>query len=161
MPLKISIRQLEKEDQTLVGELPAAELDLMLEMGVMEATKPLRYRLQAQHLELAVLVQGSLRLEIECDCVRCLKRFKHRIELSDWACHLPLVGEEQVLTVEDSVDLTPFLREDILLSLPQHPLCKMGCRGIKTAAAEKPSAGQPGGTPSAWTTLDKLNIEKE
>ncbi len=163
MPLKVNVRQLEKGDQTLAGELPVAELELMLDPEVMRAPKPLRYRLQAQSMEPAILVQGSLRLDLECDCVRCLKRFTHRIEIPDWACHFTLEGEEKVATVDDSVDLTPFLREDILLSLPQHPLCKPGCRGMKPAAAAagKPAGGQLVGTPSVWTTLDKLKLKKK
>lgn len=158
MPLTINVRQLEDGDQTLAGELPVAELELLLDPEVMCATKPLRYRLEAQSIEPALLVQGSLRLDLECDCVRCLKRFTYRIEIPDWACHLTLEGEDKVATVGDFVDLTPFLREDILLSLPQHPLCKLGCRGMKSAVA---AAGKPGGTPSAWTTLDKLKIKKD
>jgi uncharacterized protein len=160
MPLKINVRQLEKAEQTLRGQLPAQEMDLMLDAEVIRAPGSLHYRLQAQHLEHAVLVQGSLRLDLECDCVRCLKRFTRRVDLPEWTCHLPLTGEDKVTTVDDSVDLTPLLREDILLSLPQHPLCKPGCRGMKSASAMggKKPADQPS---AAWAALDKLKIEKE
>ncbi len=175
MPLKVSIRQLEKGDQTLVGELPTADLELMLDPTVMREAKPLRYRLQVQILNDAVLVQGSLRLDLECDCVRCLKRFTNRIELDEWACHVPLtveesdeeleeLGEKPVAIVDDFVDLTPFLREDILLTLLQHPLCKPECRGMKSGpavAGKKSAAGQPDGLPSTWAALDKLKIKKD
>ncbi len=31
----------------------------------------------------------------------------------------------------DCVDLTPWVREDILLGFPQHPLCRPDCGGLK------------------------------
>ena len=175
MPLKVSLRQLEKGEQTLAGELPVEDLDLMLDAEVMRSAKPLRYELEAQILNDAVLVRGSLRLDLECDCVRCLKRFINRIELGDWACLIPLVneesdeeleelGEKPVVIVDDSVDLTPFLREDILLTLLQHPLCEPECRGMKSApaaAGKKPAAEQPDEASPAWAALDKLKIRKE
>ena len=39
----------------------------------------------------------------------------------------------QVAIENDCVDLTPFVREDILLEFPQHPLCKPDCGGLKTS----------------------------
>jgi uncharacterized metal-binding protein YceD (DUF177 family) len=58
------------------------------------------------------------------------------------------------------VDLTPFLREDILLELPQHPLCKPDCSGLKKPKAGKSKKNSPGATAdsSAWSELDKLKF---
>ena len=80
---------------------------------------------------------GSLTLTLDCECVRCLKTFEHELKLTDWALHLPLEGEEKVPVENDCVDLTPFVREDILLEFPQHPLCKPDCRGLKTKASRQ------------------------
>ena len=79
--------------------------------------------------------------------LRCLKEYPHRLVLENWTRHLPLEGEERAPIVNDCVDLTPFLREDILLEFPQHPLCEAECRGlpkINTGKAEK--TGDPGST---------------
>jgi uncharacterized metal-binding protein YceD (DUF177 family) len=99
-------------------------------------------------------------LPLACQCVRCLKAFEYKLELPDWACHIPLLGEEKAPIVSDCVDLTPFLREDILLELPQHPLCKPDCGGLKKPKAGKSKKTSPGVTPdaSAWSELDKLKF---
>ena len=49
---------------------------------------------KCRQMEDGLLVQGRLRLLLDCQCVRCLKPFQYRLELDDWTCHLPLEGEE-------------------------------------------------------------------
>ncbi len=160
MPLLVNLRHLEKRDLGLNGEMPVADLDIDTRDEMVRLVKPLRHRLVVQKLEDALLVRGKLVLPLACECVRCLKPFEHRLELADWACHIPLAGEEKALIVGDSVDLTPFLREDILLELPQHPLCKPDCGGLKKPKVGKSKKNGPGVTPdaSAWSELDKLKF---
>jgi len=160
MPLLVNLRHLEKRDLVLNGELPVADLDIDSRDEMVQLVKPLRYRLVAQKLEDALLVRGKLVVPLACECVRCLKAFEHRLELADWACHIPLAGEEKAPIVGDCVDLTPFLREDILLELPQHPLCKPNCGGLKKTKVGKSKKNSLGVTPdsSAWSELDKLKF---
>lgn len=161
MPLTLSLRQLQTESLELSGELPVAELGLEPLDPALHLTHPLEYELTATLMEDAVLVQGSLRLPLECECVRCLKRFDFELELPDFAVHLPLTGEDAVPGVDDCVDLTPFLREDILLTLPQHPLCKPDCRGLSQLAAGGASGqtSQTNAGASAWAALNKLKLK--
>ena len=82
---------------------------------------------------------------LACQCVRCLTSFRLPLELNGWTCHLPLQGEDRVKVLNDCVDLTPYVREDILLEIPQHPLCDPECRGLpKTWRGQPASAGSPG-----------------
>ncbi len=106
----------------------------------------------------AILVTGSLALPLECECARCLKKFKTELKLAGWAAHLPLEGEDKVAVENDCVDLTPFVREDILLDFPQHPLCRPDCAGLKNKAARKAEAVEK---PAAdvWAKLDKLKLK--
>jgi uncharacterized metal-binding protein YceD (DUF177 family) len=55
--------------------------------------------------------------------------------------------------------LTPYLREDILLALPQHPLCEPECGGLKLPARAKDPEKTAGNTASAWDALDKLKLK--
>lgn len=162
MPLLLNLRQLQTEPLELSGELPVAELDLGREDIVLHLTHPLAYELSVTNLEDAVLVQGELRLPLDCECVRCLTRFPLEVELPDFALHLPLSGEEAVPVADDCVDLTPFLREDILLTLPQHPLCKPDCRGLSQLAAGGASGqtSQTNAGASAWAALNKLKLKE-
>jgi uncharacterized protein len=162
MALKLNLRHLEEHNVRLEGELPAEELDLDIRDETIQTRKPLRYGLEAQKMEQGLLVQGRLELPLECHCVRCLKRFEYVLEILSWTCHLPLEGEEKAAVLNDCVDLTPYVREDILLEFPQHPLCKAECGGLpKKSVGKKNKTGssndlKPDG--SAWSELNKLKF---
>jgi uncharacterized metal-binding protein YceD (DUF177 family) len=162
MPLLVNLRHLEEHELNLKGELPVAELDLQLKDDMCRAEKPLRYDLQIQEIENELLVQGEVSLALQCECVRCLKKFEHTLELPNWTRLLPLEGEEKTPVDNDCVDLTPFLREDILLEFPQHPLCETDCRGLPVKEGKAKKATKPGVSvqePSAWSELDKLKLK--
>jgi uncharacterized protein len=162
MSLTVNLRHLEKRDLTLRGEIPVAELDLEQVDDLIRARQPLKHDLQVQLLEDGLLVQGQLELIIECDCVRCLKKFEYRVALPQWSCHLALEGEEHVKVSHDSVDLTPYLREDIVLAFPRYPLCDTACRGLPQAPPHSsPEAGgalQTEANVSVWAELSKLKL---
>jgi uncharacterized metal-binding protein YceD (DUF177 family) len=163
MPLTVNLRHLENRNLQLCGELPLAELALDLRDDLIRATQPLHYDLEIELLDDALLVQGLLRLTLECECVRCLKAFEFELELDPWTLHLPfepLEGEEATTIKNDCVDLTPLVREDILLGFPQHPLCRPDCGGLKQANAGKArkTAGQDESKPAAWAELNKLKL---
>ncbi len=162
MALNINIHQLESGGFEVRGELSAVETELdtgdeMIRPGVVS------YDLEVQKLEDGLLAQGSLGIDLECECVRCLKKFNRRLELRGWACHVPLEGEDRAVVANDCVDLTPYLREDILLELPQHPLCRQDCPGLAVKPPEQPGSTEGTGrserTSPAWSELNKLKFE--
>jgi uncharacterized protein len=162
MPLLVNLRHLEAHDLRLKGKLPVAELDLDTRDEVIQVNQPLDYDLEVQKVEDGVLVQGTLRLTLQCECVRCLKSFEQPLNLGSWAALLALQGEDAVAIVSDCVDLTPQVREDILLELPQHPLCDPECQGLPkpgwgdAGAASKGGQSEP--SSSAWSELNKLKF---
>jgi uncharacterized protein len=162
MQLNVNLRHLEENTVRLEGNLPVEHLDLDLRDELIEARTPLAYDLEVQMLEHNLLVQGNLSLVLDCQCARCLKPFKTTLQLNDWACHLPLEGEDAVVVNNDFVDLTPYIREDILLEFPQHPLCDAECRGLPKSLlgkGNKPCAASPEVGSSAWAELNKLKLE--
>ena len=160
MPLTVNLRQLDDRNLELRGELSLAELDFDVNDEMIRATRPLRYDLEVEKLDDSLLVRGSLRLPLECRCVRCLKDFEFALALDAWTQYLPLAGEDAVPVKNDSVDLTPWVREDILLEFPQHPLCKPDCVGLKKASVGKApeTAGRDESMPSTWAELNKLKL---
>ncbi|MGA2247972.1 MAG: YceD family protein [Verrucomicrobiota bacterium] len=156
--LKVNLLHLEEHGIHLQEELPVSELDLGLNDELIRVEKPLRCDLSVELLHRAVLVTGTLELPLECECARCLKKFTTTLKLSGWALHLPLEGEDKVAVDNDCVDLTPFVREDILLDFPQHPLCKPDCAGLKSKTARKAKAVEPA-APDVWAKLDKLKLK--
>jgi uncharacterized protein len=161
MSLTVNLRHLIRDSICLEGELPVAELELDMHDEMVQAKRSLRHDLEVQLLNQNLLVRGTLQLTLDCECVRCLKPFQHKIELTDWACHLPLEGDDRVAVVDDSVDLTPFIREDFLLAFPAHPVCDPECGGLtgkpNGSKKNKATRSAPAG-PSAWAELDKLKF---
>jgi len=162
MPLSINLRHLEAHSIQLKGSLPVGELEIDPHDEVIQVRQPLEYDLEVQELDESLLVQGRLHLVLECQCVRCLKPFQYHLDLERWTCHLPLQGEDCVTVTNDFVDLTPYLREDILLEFPRHPLCNPECRGLSgtsvgearcSSGAGKTEVGSP-----AWAELKKLKL---
>ena len=151
--MKVNLRHLGEHGKRVEGELPIGELDLDLHDEMIVASQPLHYDLQVEKVAHGVLVQGKLDLTLDCRCVRCLKPFKKQIELPQWTLHMPLEGEEKVVVDNDCVDLTPFVREDMLLEFPQHPVCDPDCPGLNKKGRGQPETHEP-----AWNKLDRLKL---
>lgn len=163
MPITFNLRHLEEKNLQLKGRLPAADLDLATVDELIHLPEPLAYDLEVQNLERGVLVQGSLRLLLDCECARCLKPYRHDLALKEWACHLSLEGEEKVAVINDCVDLTPYIREDILLAFPQHPLCEPECKGLTLPRQGQGKADpfpEPELAADTWAELNKLKFER-
>lgn len=161
MSLVVNLRHLALHNLALEGELPARDLDIDTRDKVIRVAQPLWYETEVQKIDKSLLLRGRLRLTLDCQCVRCLKPFEHPLVIEDWTCHVPLDGEEAAPVVNDCVDLTPYIREDILLEFPQHPVCGPKCRGFKQPNVSKPKksgAGPAGKVSPAWAELDKLKL---
>ena len=160
MPLTVNLRALTQETVVLRGELSPAELELDLRDDMVQVKVPVRHYLEVEMLDDALLVRGRVQVTLECECVRCLKKFQSILALDPYTLHLPLAGEEAIALDNDNADLTPFLREDMLLEFPQHPLCKPDCPGLKKMEEKPaPEAGiKPEPEASAWAELNKLKL---
>jgi uncharacterized protein len=158
MPVEVNIHHLEQKDIRLKGELPAAELDLGNSDELIHARQPLRYDLTVQKVGDDLLAQGVLSLTVNCECARCLRPFEQLIQLDDWTAHFPLLGPEKGPVHEDLADLTPQIREDILLEFPQHPLCGADCAGLPNRSKEKKKSAGQSDSSSAWAELNKLKF---
>jgi len=162
MPLTVNLRHLEAHELSLKGELSVEELDIDTRDEIIQVNRPLSYEIQVQKMEDGLLVQGQLRLTLDCECVRCLKSFRFDLNINEWAAHVPLQGDDAVKVINDCVDLTPLVREDILLEFPQHPLCDPDCRGLPNSSVGKAKknsgAGKTEAGSSAWAELNKLKF---
>ena len=85
---------------------------------------------------------------VEMSCVSCLEKFVHEIKVPAFAIHMELHGPE-------TVDLSPLIREDLLLNLPAYPHCDREgdrkCKATIPPPAEAESKRKPD-----WSALDKL-----
>jgi uncharacterized protein len=161
MALRFNLQHLDENDLELAGELAVEELEFPTGDSLVQARKPLAYDLVIQKLEQSVLVQGRLEIWLDCVCVRCLKPFPFQLVLPDWSLLLALTGDDAVPVNNDIVDLTPLVREDMLLSFPQHPLCETECGGLPQMDKKKTNrSGESDPGSPAWTVLDQLKLKQ-
>ncbi|MDE3088053.1 MAG: DUF177 domain-containing protein [Chloroflexota bacterium] len=91
-----------------------------------------------------VLVTGSLRSSIELVCSRCAEMFSMPLKFNleeefrptidiVTGASLPLPVDDDAATRIDEhhiLDLTEVVRQDLLLAIPPHPLCRSRCAGL-------------------------------
>jgi uncharacterized metal-binding protein YceD (DUF177 family) len=149
--MKVHLKQIPAEGLHLAGEedCPIREL----ETEHIRCAGPLRYDLELGVSDGALWANGSIEQPVELRCVSCLERFPYRIKVAAFALHTELHGPE-------TVDLTPFMREDILLNLPLHPHCDRDGNQICKAATPKYSQFEEQEREAKrehdWEALDQL-----
>lgn len=162
MPVQLNLRHLEANPVTLSGELAPGELGLEDLDDLMRPQGNLEYEVTAESQEGGVLLQGTLRMNLGCECARCLQPFVLKLHLENWACLVALQGEDAAEIRGDCVDLTPYFREDMVLALPQRPLCNPDCGGLKQGplgtSHSSDTASSPVGSSPVWRELDKLRL---
>jgi uncharacterized protein len=150
--VKIHLRQISPEGLHLEGEedCPIPQLN----PAEVKCAGALRYHLDAGVWDGALWANGELTQPVELRCVRCLEWFPFEITVPDFTVHTELSGPEEI-------DLTPFMREDILLNLPAYPHCDREggrvCPVPETLVNTEENAVLEARPPD-WSALDKLKI---
>ncbi len=150
--MKIHIKQIPEDGQHLEGDVEGDFIDL--EQEGIRAVAPVHYSLEVGLSDGGLFAVGVLNTVVEMECVSCLRRFPQPVEVPDFAVQMPLEGPELV-------DLTPMVREDIVLSLPSYPHCD----GDGARTCERPRVNVSDVSPEpeeshAWDALEKLRFEK-
>jgi uncharacterized metal-binding protein YceD (DUF177 family) len=150
--MKVHLKQIPAEGIHLEGK---EERDILeLEDDQARAIGTVAYSLDLGLSGSSLFATGEIGIDFELVCVGCLKRFIYPVRVSNFATQIELTGPELV-------DLTPWLREDILLALPAHARCdwdrKTVCMGPK---AEYRNVGQESNGSHAWDVLDDLKLKQ-
>ncbi len=160
MSVLLHMEKIENESLTLKGEISLSDLEMETRDELIKPAGPLVYDITIKQDDESIILQGSLKMLLQCECARCLQIFEHQIHQKSWNCKLALKGEDSMEIIHGTADLTPYLREDTFLAFPQHPLCESRCEGINQVSTDDGNA--PLSEPSnknVWMELDKLNIE--
>ena len=146
--MKVHLKQIPTQGLHLEGDedCPIQEV----ESEGIRCAGPLHYDIDLGVTGAGLWANGSLSQRVELRCVSCLEKFAYEIRVPAFAVHTELLGPE-------TVDLTPFMREDILLNLPAHPHCdRDGDRICK--ARQLKTEEQDATRKSDWSALDKLKL---
>ena len=144
------------EGRSLTCDVAAACLDLPA-AGRGGFKRPVKADLDLSVVEGKLLVRGTVEVQFEAHCDRCLKPFKQTMTIDDVCWFFEDLDNE-------TIDLTESLREDILLHFPQRLLCERGCLGLCPACG-KPlidgvcSCEQDCCEENAWSVLDGFETD--
>ncbi len=132
------------------AELPVAEIDLDAPTARVEL--PARAEVRVDRDGEDFLVSGWLTATLLLQCGRCAVWFPQPVRVK--VEHL-LEGPHP-----SSIDLTPLLREDILLELPLNAACRLGADGRCPVTGEvyrsRPETPGSLAGEAVWEALDKI-----
>lgn len=151
----IEVSRIPPEGETYSGEEPASVVDVEPEADL-RLESPLRYRLRAIMVSGELIVNGQLETNATFRCSRCGEWFSRPVEEPAFE----LVKE--VTDPNTSVDLTPDIRESMLLALPSYPVCSPGCKGLCSQCGVNLNKGRCSCKPrgaSGWEALDHLRTK--
>lgn len=158
MSLTIETGRLRQKPERICGEESAA----FLEIDPGDQIRPeghVVYDLTVQRVSDKLIVRGTLEISFRCRCARCGDNFSKNILVSDFCRNFTLTSKN------DLINLTPEMREDILLSLPMVLVCSDTCRGLCALCSvnlnRENCKCSPRSKPDAWRMLEGLRFSRE
>jgi uncharacterized protein len=151
--MRLDVGRVKGGQETLCGQ---EEHDILeLHEREVEPVSRVRYDLTARRIGNELVVAGSLGVRVRFVCGRCGDAFEEEVVEPEFTFY----GE--IESGVEFVDLTPDMRETILLALPAHPVCRAECRGLcpqcgvnrnRESCRCKPPLDNP------WGALDRLSL---
>lgn len=130
----------------LITDIPEEGLDLDIEekLGSEEVSivSPVKAHLEVAKAHSEVIVAGNLSTDLELECSRCLKKYKHVMDVPVHVVYHPMeeIGTDRHELKDDEMDtgfyqgeeldLQELIREQIMLNIQMKPLCDENCKGI-------------------------------
>lgn len=141
--MHIHVRDIEETTRALVFEEPTAELNPLLGGPAQDYQflGPGAVRLACYRAGEELFFNGEVASPVAGQCARCAETFEFSLNTALDLVLVPRTGrwagedfdaqDADIGTYEgEEIDLSPIVRERILLSLPTLPLCDVGCRGL-------------------------------
>ena len=164
--LTIDLNSLPEEGKTYSGELDGTVFSSEKGRSTSEprAAEPLYYDLYIQRFDQELLVRGSLSVEIEFTCVRCLNKYVKTVAIEECAISLEIISAQ--------IDLINELREEIVILFPDYPHCDEGdtdqecILDSRYLAVDKPPEDEvktPAHeeVPTPWAALDNFDEDAD
>ena len=119
----VDIWRVPPDGETRTGTMPSAVLELEGD-AVANEVQPISYDVRIDVCDNELIVTGRVSTLVRFVCTRCAELFDQSVADAEFkAFH----SFENKFT---SVDLTPDIREAILLAFPMHPVCTPECCGL-------------------------------
>lgn len=143
--MKLNVHEIEESAKALAYEEPTDALNALLVHGDVcdfEFAEPAAVRIEYYRAGLELFFDGHVASRVIGHCGRCLENFAFPLD-ADFSLVLvprpPVSHGDGELSADeldvgfydgDLVDLTPVVREQIIVALPTRPLCSEECKGL-------------------------------
>lgn len=121
-----------------------------------EPLEPLTGQVTLMRTAQGVLAQGRLHTRVQLGCDRCLEplsasvsmevadEFYPTIDVSSGHFRPESLEAEEALRIDEHhiLDLTEVVRQDLLVALPMHAVCREDCRGLCPVCGESRNEGE-------------------
>jgi len=152
----VELATLGEEAQEFKGEEPSEVFDLGSTEDV-RSSGPLKYRLSVSLAGDELVARGVVRADFLFLCGRCAEFFVLTVADSRFMAVLECPNKNE------SVDLTPEMRESIILAFPTSPLCNSDCRGLCPLCGTNLNKSEckcgPSSSGGQWDVLKNLKLE--
>lgn len=142
--MHLRVREIGETTKEIVFDEPTSELNPLLAHGPVHDFSfrgPAKVSLCYYRSGEEIFLEGDMRAAVVGECARCLEPFEfvHTPDFSfvmvprhgRWAEeNLDDGGGDLTWYEGEDIDLSPMLRERLLLALPTLPLCRDDCRGL-------------------------------
>lgn len=142
--MKLRVDDITAEARQLIFGEPEAEINRALGAGPpreYRVERPVDVELSYYRAGTEIFLEGEVMAAAAAGCARCAEEFptvrrrRFRYVLAPRAIGVDDGGVraddlEFTLYEGDAVDLTPLVREQVLLALAERPLCREDCRGL-------------------------------
>lgn len=138
--------------------------------------QPIEGKVKFTKLTQGLLVTGDMETVVEVNCGRCLDPFDVPIDIEieeefrptidiQTGAKLPVGDEDDDATLIDDkncIDLSEVVRQQLLLALPSHPLCRDDCKGLCPTCGQNLNEGSctchDDSVDPRWEALKNLNV---
>jgi uncharacterized protein len=141
--VKINVYDIKAEAKSLAYDEPTDELNALMAHGAhdFDFTAPLHVTLIHYRAGQELIFQGELQGPVVAHCARCLDDYVMDVERNFHCVLVPHSHLKSEVELEEDdlelgfysgeeIDVTPIVREQLLLGLPTQPLCREDCRGL-------------------------------
>lgn len=137
--MNIQFSKMERLQEPLIIDTQVDIDALVQSRRDIQKAKPLDIHLEAQYLPgRTIKVTGTMKTEMVMACSRCLNDTTYYLDMEfneQFTQNAKEADDEDneddlLFNESDSIDLRPYIEENVLLQLPFIPLCSDDCKGL-------------------------------
>ncbi|MCL2323525.1 MAG: DUF177 domain-containing protein [Oscillospiraceae bacterium] len=124
---------LHKKSCEVEYDLIPDDVEIILPEGKLDFSKDILFNFKLQLLNEIITIVGIIKTQVMLQCSRCAEEFAYDINLDvfeEFTINKDLVDEDIALIINEKIDISRIVSDNILINLPIAKVCKEGCKGL-------------------------------